>query len=482
MDASVDGAKTITFTAGSRQTIPTSTKTWTLNGSAGNVLTLESSIPGTAWLFEIDADMNSGDWIDVQDSQNTTTDSRITPGDDVTNSGNNIPGWLFASSGSSGSGPASVLNFQAQGEDSQIILTWNNPTSNFTGLRIQRTNGDYPASVMDGVNIYYGKGTSFIDAGLINEITYFYTAYSYIKPGIYSSGVSASAIPMAPEVELVEEVVEVTDFLTRLRRGGEGGEIPSEEIKKEDIEFSNFDFSIKRDLDWIKASSIDEYHIFTNDEFRLEIDKDIFHKEDESITLRLGSKTYEAKVVDGKYQILGKTPGLKGSYEIVIEIVYKDGEIKTITQDVLIDPYGFVFKKSRSFWDNLLNKEEYEEVRILNAQVTLYSYSQTKRDWQVWDAEEYNQVNPQITNQSGEYSFMTPKGRYYLEAQKAGYQKYKSEEFQVKDEIVNKNIELEPNVSNRVTLIVGIGLLIVISTIVVIYRRKKGQGKMVLNP
>ncbi len=476
MDASVDGAKTITFTAGSRQTIPTSTKTWTLNGSAGNVLTLRSSAPGTPWLFEIDANMSAGDYIDVQDSQNTTTPSRITVGGfNCTNSGNNIPGWIFSAFGPGGPGPANVLNFSAEAGNKQVVLSWTNPSS-FTAVIIQRSTSTFPGTVYDGDTIYHGSGTSDIDTDLTNDITHYYTAFGYVKPGSYSSGAIAQATPFTTPEDLIDELVDDLTgygYLPWWLRTGEAEEEPEEDITKVDIEFKDFSFFIKKDLDWMEVLPLEEYHIFPNDDFKLEIDKDIFHKEVESITVRFGSKTYEAKVVDGKYQILGKTPGLKGSYQIIIEIVYKDGETKTISQDVLIDPYGYIFKKSRSFWDSLLQKEEYEETRILNAKVTLYSYNQTKRDWQTWDAQEYNQINPQITNQSGEYSFMTPKGRYYLEVEKAGYKKYQTEEFEVKDEIVNKNIEIQQATSNGLIYILAVLFLVLIIIVIIIYRGRR---------
>ncbi|MFA6492866.1 MAG: fibronectin type III domain-containing protein [Patescibacteria group bacterium] len=94
MDASVDGAKTITFEAGFVQTIADG-KTWDLNGGSGKVLTLRSSIPDTAWEFVIPADMTSGEYIDVKDSQNNTNEFRITPGANCIDSGNNVPGWLL---------------------------------------------------------------------------------------------------------------------------------------------------------------------------------------------------------------------------------------------------------------------------------------------------------------------------------------------------------------------------------------------------
>lgn len=92
MDANTDGAKTINFTAGTTQTV-SSGKTWTLNGASGKVLTLRSTTPTSAWNFNISAPFTSGTYIDVQDSYSANT-NKITPGANVTNSGNN-DGWIF---------------------------------------------------------------------------------------------------------------------------------------------------------------------------------------------------------------------------------------------------------------------------------------------------------------------------------------------------------------------------------------------------
>ena len=84
--------KTVNFASGSTQTIANSL---TLAGASGKVLSLRSDLDGTAWKFVIPADMTSGAWLDVKDSQNTTNAYRITPGANVKNSGNNSPGWNF---------------------------------------------------------------------------------------------------------------------------------------------------------------------------------------------------------------------------------------------------------------------------------------------------------------------------------------------------------------------------------------------------
>lgn len=111
MDASTDGAKTIQFEAGATQTI-LSGKTWTLNGADGKILTLRSTSDTNPWYFNIAADFTAGSYVDVKDSQNISNLYRITSGPNTTDSGNNVPGWIFNSSPAAPSslGPAAFVD------------------------------------------------------------------------------------------------------------------------------------------------------------------------------------------------------------------------------------------------------------------------------------------------------------------------------------------------------------------------------------
>lgn len=92
MDASVDGAKTISFTAGTTQTVA-SGKTWTINGDSGKVLTLQSTSQGSAWYFSLSDNMNAGNYLSVEDSYSANS-YKITRGTNSVNVNNN-DGWIF---------------------------------------------------------------------------------------------------------------------------------------------------------------------------------------------------------------------------------------------------------------------------------------------------------------------------------------------------------------------------------------------------
>jgi len=83
--------------------------------------------------------------------------------------------------------PAKPTNFTAVAGNSQISLTWTNPSDNdFKGVRILRRTDYYPISPTDGRIVYQGSATSFTDKGLTNGTTYFYTIFSYDKVKNYS--------------------------------------------------------------------------------------------------------------------------------------------------------------------------------------------------------------------------------------------------------------------------------------------------------
>jgi len=91
--------------------------------------------------------------------------------------------------------PANVSSFTATAGDSQVVLSWTNPTSDFAGVKILRKTGSYPASVTDGTVIYDSNGTSYNDTGLTNNTAYYYKAYSRDVVVNYSSGAQVTATP-----------------------------------------------------------------------------------------------------------------------------------------------------------------------------------------------------------------------------------------------------------------------------------------------
>lgn len=146
-------------------------------------------------------------------------------------------------------------------------------------------------------------------------------------------------------------------------------------------------------------------------------------------------------------------PKEPGSYTIKVKSVKTDGTIvEQQTLTVLIDPYGYVYDRS-------------SKARIANAEVTLFE-KDNEGQWKKWDASKYSQTNPQNTNRSGDYGFMTPKGTYYIQATAPGYKDYKSEELIVRTDPITLNIPLEPSKVpfwNTERIIIGVLSLFILS-------------------
>lgn len=76
--------------------------------------------------------------------------------------------------------PTTITDFTAKVSDSQIILSWINPTdSDFLKTKIVRKTGSYPSSNTDGTVTYEGTGTSYTDIGLANGTQYYYRAFTF---------------------------------------------------------------------------------------------------------------------------------------------------------------------------------------------------------------------------------------------------------------------------------------------------------------
>lgn len=61
----------------------------------------------------------------------------------------------------------------------QLTVSWNNPTSDFDAIQVQRTTGIAPTGADDGTTVYDASGNSFVDTGLTPNVKYFYGIYPY---------------------------------------------------------------------------------------------------------------------------------------------------------------------------------------------------------------------------------------------------------------------------------------------------------------
>jgi peroxiredoxin len=94
--------------------------------------------------------------------------------------------------------------------------------------------------------------------------------------------------------------------------------------------------------------------------------------------------------------------------------------------------------------------------KAINAQVSLYFFDTISKNWVLWGAESYGQINPVSTSESGSYGFMVPAGKYYLEAAATGYHKTQSQIFSLTQTTAlnfNFNVRAKPTIAFTLPII-----------------------------
>lgn len=101
-----------------------------------------------------------------------------------------------------------------------------------------------------------------------------------------------------------------------------------------------------------------------------------------------------------------------GIEPITAVITTTDGRVLRLTAAeavVLFDPSGYVYDKVTG-------------ERIEGAIATCEVFEDNQ--WKIWEAEKYNQINPQVTTSNGLYSWQVPEGLYRVRVTKEGYESY----------------------------------------------------------
>ena len=138
---------------------------------------------------------------------------------------------------------------------------------------------------------------------------------------------------------------------------------------------------------------------------------------------------------DGIYTAEIQAPLIEGEYEIITVMDFEDPELgkKEIRLITVVDPEGYIFTQLPE-----------GKLRIAGAIVYLYWLNSETKQYELWPAKEYQQENPQTTDDTGKYSFLVPPGTYYLKVEHPNYPVYQSETFVVKEGSgIHMNIELK---------------------------------------
>ena len=109
--------------------------------------------------------------------------------------------------------PANPTGLTGKGGDRRATLKWTNPKdSDFAAVEIERgTNAAFSSANATGTVVYHGTGTSYVDKGLTNDVSYRYVVHSLDKNGNRSSGVP---INITPQLQLLKTPPDGTRLAT----------------------------------------------------------------------------------------------------------------------------------------------------------------------------------------------------------------------------------------------------------------------------
>ena len=117
-------------------------------------------------------------------------------------------------------------------------------------------------------------------------------------------------------------------------------------------------------------------------------------------------------------------PILPGDCDMYNRNASKDGR-----QRNAIDPSGIVY-------------EAVEGNPVEGATATIYKLNEETNEWAEWNAADYEQQNPLLTNSEGAYAWLTDEGKFRVTISKEGYETQTSEEFEIPPEKLGLNFSL----------------------------------------
>ncbi|OGF21394.1 hypothetical protein A2316_03675 [Candidatus Falkowbacteria bacterium RIFOXYB2_FULL_38_15] len=363
--------------------------------------------------------------------------------------------------------PANVSNFNATATPARTInLSWTNPADpDFTRVLIKRSFGSHPANPEEGDLVFDGRAENFSDirfaAADYNRPVY-YTAFAYDASLNHSAGALTQAtivVVVEPpcvgdecDEEPEEEPEEPPEEPPCVGDGCPGepelppaiegeieeiageifGKIDEEKIilGEEKLTINDFSFLAANGAIQLSPNQDNQISILTNKTVLLKIEKEKLTKNSEKLAIIFKNSSYLLSLNSKNfYETSFEIPDEPANLLFSLYVSYEDGTFDKIDGSFSLLNSGFVWEGRG---DN----------KIEGAKVTLF----TENPKTIWSGAKFNQENPQYTNKYGEYSFITPKGKYYLVVEKSGYQKKQTEIFEITTNNINQTVELKKEV------------------------------------
>ena len=378
--------------------------------------------------------------------------------------------------------PANVSGLTLSTTTQSIKIDWLNPSAtDFAGVKVLRKTGSASANKDDGFLIYTGVGQSATDSNFSYNTTYYYSVFSFDSSGNYSSGVSQSINYVSAILPILVEncsnnIDDDKDGLTdcadqdcknysacviAVENCSNGADDDNDGFTdcndNECFGLSTCQTTIQppdqqnqnqSQVQTPASSGVSEIEKLSLSDFQfLAGDQSINLTPDNGVVSGLSGQPLTIRILAGKlkqnsalavlkigknnYQFTSSSLGYQTTISFpnlqttagYIQIDYGNGKIDNISLSLRGLAFGDIYGA--------------DNVRLEGVKVELY-----QSDGQKFSAQQYGQINPMITNVNGIFGWTVPNGLYYLTAEKDGYYKRKTPVFEVKNNIINSEIDL----------------------------------------
>ncbi len=351
--------------------------------------------------------------------------------------------------------PSDVDNLETVPDlkNKEIEIKWDNPDDkDFEEVEIYKSK-DFPAMTpAEGEIIYKGKESGFKDKNIKEGEVYYYTAFTKDKSGNYSAGRTA------------------TGTLEKLPIS------PIESIGMNDI---NFIFS--REALLLPQRNDKKIYAFPKKEINIYYDSKNLPKTLKTIMITVGRSSYILSSDNNNkfYRAKFISPNNAGNYPITISVLdFQSGKIFQARAELVVEDYGKAIGKLSDLDSVILKIKNYfgtfgeEKYPLENAEITIYEFDEDKQGWNLWDANKYNQENPQFTDKGGTFGFMVPNGKYKISVRKGGYNSME-ETIDIGNNLVNGEFEIR----KESDWILPLAALAVLALAIVVWRVKWRRRK-----
>ncbi|MDD3006937.1 MAG: hypothetical protein PHX30_05175 [Candidatus Pacebacteria bacterium] len=309
-------------------------------------------------------------------------------------------------------------------------------------------------SPLEGELIYAGNGKSFEDDDIRKGQIYFYTVYVKDEKGRYSGGAMIAA-------ELKETATE-----------------SPESDRWQDMNLVDVKSGIS-----ISIQDGDKINVLQKTILGVSYGVDSVPSNLAAVAIQIGDVSYllNYSSEESVYKSSFVVPSIPGIYSFDMVFLNSNNEVffeKDLQMQVVSRGEIYTYNREKLFSGEISLEKLWCRLGNLFGRENLYCMTQSSvsgaeiqifrknRDniWEIWNAKEYNQENPFLTDESGRYSYFLPNGEYEIGVKKNGFD-YAKVANTVMDNILAEDIRINVKKDKKYAIILLVILFIAIAQI-----------------